>query len=409
MIKEKYTNRIEEVSLKIVQGKINSVGKKDITKTGLRVYKDSKIGIAGAIGEFDEEMLEKKAIERLKLNISYESKVSENHKEYISIESNLPEGRALINKFESVINKLAKENDDFVFNGKINIAIDSHMLKNSENVDLTYKRRGVDINLDIKEKTSANIFDLGISFETNNFSESEFLQYSNNILRAYRNKIELPERKLPVVFLNNSFQILIKFWDLNGLKFGTGASIFSEYINQKKLSDNFTLYDSRNPEDSKKPFFDAEGVVNDDYRYKLIENGIIKAPFTDKETARIYNLPSTGSALCEYDGVPGVNRWPNIVVKPGKKTAKELLGGDMGIFIDVAAGGDFTADGKFGTPVQVAYLFDGDKFIGRLPELQLNGHLFDFFGNGFRGVSSDTISPSIKEHYMVMDMEVTRL
>lgn len=31
------------------------------------------------------------------------------------------------------------------------------------------------------------------------------------------------------------------------------------------------------------PFFDAEGVVNNEYRYALIEKGVINTPYTDKK------------------------------------------------------------------------------------------------------------------------------
>lgn len=411
MIKEKYMKRIEETSLNILQGKIESVRVKDIEKIGYRVYQDNKIGVAGAVGDYNEEELENSAIEGLKLNIPYESNVTEEHNEHMIIENNLQEGEELIKTFDRVINKVAEENQDFIISGKINIENKTTTLANNRNLDLSHKRKDINISLALKEKTSANIFDLGVGYVSNNFYEEEFYKLFNNILGAYREKVDLPkEGKLPVVFMNRYDEVLMKFMqELNGMKVGTCSSLLKDFMNQKKFHEDFTLYDSRNQDESESPFFDGEGHINEDYRYSLIENGVVKAGYTDKETSRIYNIPYTGSAMGEYDSVQGVMSMPNLVAKPGQKTAKELLNGELAIYILIASGGDFTPDGKFGTPVQVAYLFDGEKFLGRLPELKLSGHIYDIFGNDFRGVSKDKISESMNIHYMIADLDVSKL
>lgn len=177
--------------------------------------------------------------------------------------------------------------------------------------------------------------------------------------------------------------------ELNGYKVGTGASLFKDFIGEKKFSHNFTLYQSAEEEElSGVEFFDAEGVVNTDFRYTLIENGKIITPYTDKKTASQFNLPLTGSASAEYDKVPSlVPR--NITVKSSDKTLKELLNGGLGVVVLIASGGDFTQEGVFGTPVQLAFLTDGEKLIGRLPELTVSGELYSMFGDDFIGKSRD--------------------
>lgn len=116
------------------------------------------------------------------------------------------------------------------------------------------------------------------------------------------------------------------------------------------------------------PFFDAEGVVNNEYRYALIEKGVIKTPYTDKRTARKFNLPLTGNSDSLYDGVPEVG-FINHKIEESQKTLKELLSGEIGIFVMVSSSGDFAA------PVQCAFLFDGERLIGKLPELQLSSNI----------------------------------
>lgn len=131
-------------------------------------------------------------------------------------------------------------------------------------------------------------------------------------------------------------------------------------------------------------------------------------PYTDKKTAKKYNLDLTGAATSEYDGVPTLGI-PELKIKESEKTAKELLGGEMGIFVLMASGGDFTPEGNFGTPVQLAFLFDGEKFVGRLPELNVSSNVFDMFGNSFRGVSKNTISPVLNSRFLIMDMKVSEI
>jgi len=410
VIREKYTRRVRETSINIVQSKIESLREKDITKTGFRVYKDGKIGVAGALGKYNEAEMFNKAEDALSLNIPYENEPSSNRNESMELDSNIPRGKELIKEIECLLEELRK-NDDFIFSNKINVIEEEVILENNNELNLRYKTRYMTCDIVVKEKNSKNIMDLFLPYEGRNFNRDEYIKYANNLLSAFRNKVKLPEKnKIPVAFLNIDMSMFLMFLkDLNGRKFASGASIFSESINEKKFNSDFTLYQTSNSDDVNAKFFDDEGVVNSNYRYSLIEDGVIKTPFTDKAISKMYDLPLTGAAVGEYDGVPGLKGWPNLVAKSGEKTAKELLNGEMSIFVFIASGGDFTPDGGFGTPVQVAFLFDGEKFIGRLPELQVASHVFEMFGEDFRGVSCDNVMPLMNMKYMIMDMDVKEL
>lgn len=112
-----------------------------------------------------------------------------------------------------------------------------------------------------------------------------------------------------------------------------------------KFNENFTFYQSAEREDLlDAQFFDAEGVVNEGFKYALIENGRIVSPYTDKKTAHKFNLPLTGSASGEYDKVPSLSP-RNYKIEASDKTLKELLNGQLAVAVVIASGGDFTADG----------------------------------------------------------------
>ena len=160
------------------------------------------------------------------------------------------------------------------------------------------------------------------------------------------------------------------------------------------------------------PFFDAEGTVNDDHRCTLIRGGVLVAVRTDKKNAAKYGLPLTGSARGEYDSVPTLGSppsdLPSLQIASTGKTMKELLDGRKGFLVWIASGGDFAPDGHFETPVQLAYLFDGEKLLGRLPELSISSHLYDMLGQDFIGVSSDSLTSLSKLDVIAMNMKVRR-
>jgi len=391
VIKEKYINSIKEISLNVVQTDIKSIRKKDITKTGLRVYDNGFIGIAGAIGKYDEADLKKRAIENLKLEIPYPYEPSSNLVKNLDLREKIFSDEEFVEEVDMLLKILREEFPDFSFSNNIYIQEFETRLINDVGLDLCHIDRAAIAALVIKDKNSVNIFDAVYSYVDRKWNRDIILNGIREMLNAYRNKVELPKKgKMPVVFFEEDTLPLMKLiQELNGVKVGTGASLFKDYIGQKKFNDNFTLYQSSEIDEvTGVEFFDAEGVVNPDYKYTLIENGRIISPYTDKKTANKYNLPLTGSASCEYDKVPTLAP-RNIKVKSSDYTLKELLNGELAVVVLIASGGDFTQEGVFGTPVQLAFLTDGERLIGRLPELKISGEIYSMFGDDFIGKSKD--------------------
>lgn len=391
MIKEKYINSLKEISINIVQTEIKSIRKKDITKTGLRVYDNGLIGIAGTVGKYDEADLERRAIENLKLEIPYPYGPSSNLTKKLDLREEIFSNEEFVEEVDRLLQILREEFPDFSFSNNILIQEFETELVNDVGLDLAHTDRAVAAGLVIKEKDSVNILDAMYSYVDRQWNRDMILSGIRETLTAYRNKVELPRKgKMPVVFFEEDMLPLMKLiQELNGFKVGTGASLFKDFFGKKKFNDNFTLYQSGEVDEvSGVEFFDAEGVVNPDYKYTLIENGTIISPYTDKKTAYKYNLPLTGSASAEYDKVPSLAP-RNIKVKSSDYTLKELLNGELGVVVAIASGGDFTQEGVFGTPVQLAFLTDGEKLLGRLPELKISGEIFSMYGEDFIGKSKD--------------------
>ncbi len=409
-MKELYSIRTTQTSINVSGSRIESVRDKDITKTGLRLYDGGLIGVSGAIGNYRLEDLEKNARSALKAKIEYPYELSSHKVMEIDAAKEIIKDEDFVSEIEEIIAQLQGKHGDFIFSNKINMDNISVSLCNDKGLDLRFKDRAIDVELVFKEKSSAGIMDGFIVFKDRRYNRNDFLSMSDEILSAYKNRVDFTEGNYPVVFLTADETPLLKFMsDLDGRSFGTDTSLFSGKLEKKLFSKEFTLYNSLNPEDANlMPFFDSEGTINESYRYPLIEDGILKAANTDKKNAALYKLPYTGSAVSTFDGTPQPG-FPNPKVKASDKTAKELFGGDKGIMVLMASGGDFTPQGDFATPVQLAYFFDGEKLIGRLPELQVSSNVFDMYGSAYRGVSKNAVWPLGGNKSMIMDMKVSKI
>lgn len=102
-----------------------------------------------------------------------------------------------------------------------------------------------------------------------------------------------------------------------------------------------------------------------------------------------------------------INEHP-ISIKNSEKTLKELLNGKKGILVFIASSGDFSPDGKFGIPVQLGFLYDGEKLIGRVPEFKLNSDIYSMFSKDFIGVGKDSITQLDKNFGVVINMKIMK-
>ena len=187
--------------------------------------------------------------------------------------------------------------------------------------------------------------------------------------------------------------------------YAAGASLLSGKLGEKVFSDKLSVSDDLNPETSfGSCFFDAEGCVAKDYRPVIIEKGVLKGLLTTKKTAEQYGLPNAGCANAPYDGVPSLG-FHGFWVEKTAESMKELVPGKS-ILVLVASGGDTTPDGHFATPVQLAFLLEDGKMVGRLPDIQIGGSFFDMLGKDYIGTTYDW--PFRKMQLSAITMDVTR-
>jgi len=402
----------EEFSIKLANSKISSLRKKDIQKNAFRIYKDGFIGIAGSLGEIDEEFLEKKAVKALDNKIPYPYEITKNQCKTSSIGQDLISDEEFLKKTEELLDRLNKKHTDFTFSNSISKTRSVKFLRNDENTELVSELNYYETGIVFKHKNSKNIIDGFFGDEDIVYDTSRIEKMADMMLDNYNNELDFEDGEYPVVFLTmDTTGPLMKFIrDLHGMIFGTGSSLFSGRIGEKLFSENFTLLQSASYQDYEviKHFFDNEGTFQENFTIPLIENGVLKRPYTDKKTSEMFDFELTGSADGDFDSVPNLN-YETFVVKSSEKTVEEILGNRKAVIIFEASGGDFTPDGKYASPVQLSYLYEGGELIGRLPQLNINSHVYDIYGKDFLGVPKDSILGLRDKDGMVVNMEVSKI
>lgn len=406
-MREKVTQQVKQTSLSIVQNEIQAIRRKNIKKTGLRVIENNKIGIAGGLGEVDCEELYARATQSLSYAIDYPVQPGENLQHSTAIDSFKISDADLCKRVEVILREIKARHPDFQVSNKVNVSNISLRLENDRNLQLEHLDSYINLSMLLKRKGSTGIMDTFFGLVDRQLEDKRVIEAVSEIINAFNNLLPTPVEKLPVVIHQETLTRLFQR-DLNGKMVGNGASLFQNQMGKKVFAENFSLKIASDPAETFSPVFDMEGTITPGNLAWLIQDGVILRPYTDKNTAHRYGFENTGCADGGYDSVPMLSG-ANIEIMNSGKTLQELLNGHPGLLISIASGGDFTPDGHYASPVQVAYLTDGQKLLGRVPEFSINGSIFDFFGNDFIGVSSDKIYSSGNDRMLVTRMAIEKL
>ena len=412
MKKEFITIREIETAIKVQNTNVNAVRIKDIVKKGVRVYEDGKIGISGAIGDVCDETLVANAIQNLSTGITYPYPLSANKRDHRQYNAHPMTAMALLEHAQSILETLRNDYSDFDFSETILTKEVVHQMRNSEGLDLEYKDAFFSLELLLKEKQSANLFDGFLLCSGRQVDLDQFWAFNRSYLQAYRNKVDLPEGDvLPIFTIGADMLLGFMTKSLHGERYANGSSIFSGKMGEQLFNEKVSLELNRNPERFSEQFpsafFDTEGVVLEEDRHVMIDKGKLVSVFTDKKSADIYNLPHTGAASGTYDDMPVLSSAP-LYFRTDSTDIKHALGGKPAVLVLLSAGGDFTPDGSFAAPVQVSFLFDGEHILGKLPEFTMRSHLNKMLGEDYMGTFDNTqlyigdIHSQLQGYYMTI-------
>ncbi len=406
-MKEKVTEQNQELTLTILSNKIKSIYTKNSTRTACRIYKDGKIGISGCIGETDINELYKKAEQNLEYQIDYPVEPTKNLESHIKIDSCKISNREFYGKIENILKELSRLHPDYIVSNKVYLRQSDYSMENELGMDLSYSDKYILSSLFMKEKKSSEDNNAYFLAFLRDLETERILEAITELMTAHSKPLTFPKEPLPLV-LDDYLVTQIFNTELRADVLGTGSSLFQHQLGKEIFSKNFSLKINNNPLESFRSNFDMEGVITPENLSCLIKDGVIIRPFSDKRTSKLYGYENTGCACGDYDSVPTLGR-ADIEIQPGEKTIKELLNGQIGILVYWASGGGFTPDGNFATTVQLSYLTDGKKLLGRLPKFVIKSSVYDIFGKDFIGMSKDKLYLRGDHNLLVTRMDIKPL
>ena len=383
MEKEFIREKRHTVTLNVTAGQIDSFRETERTTGTVRVYENGCIGVAGCLGEPDEEALTGQAKEALSFGIPYPchpedpAEIQELHDEEI-----LPVPD-LIPAMRSFLERLGEQCPKMAFSNKINLTHAKTEYRSSRGRHLVSSGGNLSIELIAQNRGSGNLFDTAFIWGGKHFDPDAVLSYFKEQYEAFYVPADLAPGRWPVVaepgILFGTFM-----QHFTGDLYAAGASLLSGKLREKVFSEKLTLCDDLNPASSFETcFFDTEGCTARDSRPALIENGVLTGLLTTKKTAEQYGLPNLGNAEAPYDGVPTIG-FHSFHLERTADTLRELVPG-RAVGVIIASGGDMTPDGHFAAPVQMAYLMEDGRPVGRLPETIISGSFFDMLGRDYLG------------------------
>ena len=402
MEKEFLKETHHSVTLNVTAGQIDSYRELEKTTGTVRVYENGCIGVAGCLGEPDEETLTVQATDALSFGIPYPCSL-EGAAEIIDLhDGEIIPVRELIPAMKDFLERLGAQCPKMAFSNKIRLEYGKTEYRNSLGRHLLSSGRHLSIELLAQNRGSGNLFDMAFVWQGEHFDPEMILAQFKQQYDAFYTPAEIQPGRWPVVAMpQDLFGTTLQHFI--GDLYAAGASLLSGKLGEKVFSEKLTFCDDMNPGTSFETcFFDAEGCVAKDCRPVLVENGVLKSLLTTKKTSSQYGLPNPGTASAPYDGVPSIGFHGCFLAKTAE-SLKELVPGKA-ILLTIASGGDMTPDGHFATPVQLAFLLEDGKLVGRLPEMSIGGNFFDMLGKDYIGTVYDWPFKKVQLAAVMMDV-----
>jgi PmbA protein len=399
MIKELFINETENLTVKVVDGKIDALRTQKLTEKAVRVFDEENklLALSAGIGEIDEKELEEKAKSLLSLGMSYNYDLEKDKQAEFSKVYESYTLESLEEKAKTVLNDLNQITDKFVFNGTISAESLKNTLQNSLGLNLKRHRSNLEFGFMMKMKGSGNILDAFTGYGAFKFDDKKYAQFLKDtdfIAKACLSEpVSLENKSYKVLF--QSGQLLSKFTsDINSCQYEEKSSLFSDRLNEKIFHESVSIkevYDN----DELHCFmpYDYEGIIKE-ADLDLVKNGVLKTIIYDKKRASKYGKQTTGNGFRAYNSHPGPSLRA-IDLYGDMELSSNLIADDIVILPFLSSGGDFLPNGNFSMPTQLAFVFKNGKFIGKAPQITITGNYLDSFNKDFIAIAKNDLIPEV--------------
>lgn len=382
-MKDILRTKITEHKVRIEGSEISAFRSKTVARTGARVFSDGKVASAAQIGEVSEESLFSQCQANTDLALPAEIIPQSSLKKNWSFSK---ESRPL----QDLTFEAAKESLDYLASGLPNFAItgtissSDHSLSYSNDLgaDLSVSHQMFSSGFEIRKKGSPNILD-GWFGEASVLSyNKEYLDWPIELFRHFDNEVKVSPGYHKVLMVTDQ-SIMAKLEEsLQADSYHDGSALYSGKLGSTIFNKELSVSDYRvsNQLTVFSPF-DGEGTVAGVEKRTLIENGTLKALVSDLKNEKRHGVKTTANGFRQYNTSVEIG-FASLSIDPGSQSYREVLSsaGDV-IVVQMAAGGDLTAQGNFSSPIQVGFLCRNGEVVGRLPALTMTAHIEEILGS----------------------------
>ncbi|MCM1055350.1 MAG: metallopeptidase TldD-related protein [Bacteroides sp.] len=403
-MKEKFTFTETLSEVKIQENKAVSFDRVNSVTHSFRVHSGGYLGVYYHAGEISDGAGYARAEENLKLKRQYKFDLETGVRSRDKTERIFTD-RELLDMTKEAVEHICRKYPSFALNGGFRQTISESRMENERGLSYSNKDCTLNAGLSFKHKDSKNIRDGGFNLAQRDYELKKLYDMADNYLSAFETVKPMPEE---IIVQMQYYSLLEKLTEaLNAESMCLGTSSLSGRIGERVFNKDFTLrHDVSDEECWHTDFFDGEGVTLKDDRLTYIENGVLLRGYADKKIAEKYGVEPTGSAWESYTDIPS-NGDVNLRIDRSGKTVKELLNGRLTVVPVSYSGGGFNDKGEYVMPVQLGYLCDGERFLGRLPEFTLTSNMYDMFGDDFIGVGKD--KPVFEDKQILVRMRLGKV
>lgn len=404
MQKEIIRQKSCQYSVNITANKVDSLRKVVEETTTIRVYENGFVGIAGQLGDVDMNELEKQAIENLENKVPYPCELTENVQKEVDNTKDILNKDEFVKTCQHLVARLSAECPDFLFSNKIKYYEKEQDYQNTVGTHLKDKSNYVVFTIIIKNKQTANIMDMAYVDEINDYCEDKVVEDIKLLCDTFNKEADIKDGKYKVISMEGSF-LSNGLEHLMGEMYANQASLFKGKLNEQILSDKLSILKES---DISTPFFDAEGTVLDDSNRYLVKDGKFVATIANKKIAKQYGIPRIACSGATYDSTPSISG-SGILANNSASDLSEIIGNDKAILIVEASGGDMTTSGDWATPVQMSFLIENGKLVGKLPPLNATANIFDMLGKDYLGATKHSFLNTQSLQFMVANINITKI
>jgi len=362
--------------------RLKQIESSQVSGIALRLWKDNKPGLALAYGNFQADDLIEKAIAVSELSDPEEVLLNSNNKLVYGKEDSIIErfnsqDRKIIQGGEGAIASILESYPEAIVNLDVEWERETTTLINTEGLycqqrDISQSASiGVEL---VRDEDFLGIYDGEYSHE--HIDLNPMIESIVRRLKWADKNASLKTGKMPVLFTPNA---VVTLWEtvteaLNGKQILDKSSPWSESLGKQVISPCLTL--TQQPD--LKPFdcpFDDEGSITQNLT--LIEAGVLKNFYTDKQTAFKLGIANTGNGFRMGLGAYPTPDLVNLVINGGNKSFEELINDlDRAIIVDQILGGGADISGDFSFNIDLGYFVKNGEIKGRIKDTMLAGNVY---------------------------------